>query len=629
MENENSVEKLVERMEKSLKKRESDKQEQAKQNNEQQNKIEQDKIKQTKNHGKTKKEKIKIKREKMKNKEIERQERKTPKSFSNINKKEIKYISKEPEVYNMDEDEIESDDNNQYQYNYHIWDNDVRLRVTDIDEKVKLKIIADSKANNYKLIGDDGWCYASKVINGVEDSTYKHGTSERIISMRMEQILKNHEYLQQKLVENLKTINPHAYKEIKKLKIQGYESLKEAMDENLAENEYKLARERTLKNVDVIAYKLLKEYDKKSSQDYAERYLKIATRNLSRKSNETEQEYQKRQIVFNKKSLDKLDIEFIYNTKGIMFQKGATLKEKFRYMKRVANQEKYFGAKVFGKFIRIFRNNKDVKLLESGKKENIQQKDKKILSLSKSKFPKMKFKNFHMPKLNINIDKEKAKKYLGRASLVGIAGALAITGISLFGVNKNNKMQDVNNKENNNIEYTTENNKNDINFKNKYHINIEPNAVVVQQENKEKNDEVAEVTQKTQNTDNSIEQQNPVISKLNNLVNNKWKISSGKYYSSPDGTGNSGNFKNYQEAVKVDLLNLLDEQGNKICTISPDELSNLPEDIVNQVKGFQYHVSNENTELGWNTDKQLDELNESDSMHSVQEEKDSDMEMGE
>ena len=165
-----------------------------------------------------------------------------------------------------------------------------------------------------------------------------------------------------------------------------------------------------------------------------------------------------------------------------------------------------------------------------------------------------------------------------------------------------------------------------MNFRNKYHINIEPNSVVVQQENKE---ETAEVAETTQNTDNSIEQQNPVISKLNNLVNNKWEISSGKYYSSPDGTGSSGDFKNYQDAVKVDLLNLLDEQGNKICTISPDELSNLPEDIVEQVKGFQYHVSNENTQLGWNTDKQLDELNESDSIHSVQEEKDSDMEMGE
>ena len=72
---------------------------------------------------------------------------------------------------------------------------------------------------------------------------------------------------------------------------------------------------------------------------------------------------------------------------------------------------------------------------------------------------------------------EKAKKYLGRASLVGIAGALAITGISLFGVNKNNKMQDVNNKENNNIEYTTENNKNDIKKKNFFDI-ISPKKII-------------------------------------------------------------------------------------------------------------------------------------------------------
>ena len=46
----------------------------------------------------------------------------------------------------------------------------------------------------------------------------------------------------------------------------------------------------------------------------------------------------------------------------------------------------------------------------------------------------------------------------------------------------------------------------------------------------------------------------------------------------------------------------------------------MPEDIAAQVKGFQYHVSNENTDLGWNTDKQLDELNKSNSIHSVEEE---------
>ena len=622
MENENSVEKLVERMEQSLKKKEEEKQEQVKLNKVEQNEIEPSKLKQTKNYGKTKKEKLKIKREKMKEKAIEKQERKTPKSFSNRNKKEIKYISQEPEVYDMDDDTRENDDNSQYQYNYHIDYNGGRLRVTEGNEKEKLRIIADLEHNYYRLLGDYDWCFAQRTINGIEDSVYKHGTSENIINMRMEKIIKEHEYLQQKLVENLKTINIDAYKKIKKSKENDYEAIQELMGEDLTEDEYILARKETLKNVDLIAYKLLKKYD----ENYAERYLKIATRNLSRKSNETEKEYKKRQIAFNKKSLDKLGVEFIYNTKGIMTLNNATLKEKFRYMKMVKNQKKNFGAKVFGKFTGLFRNNKDVKLLDEGKREDIETKDKKILGLNKSKFPKMKFKSFHMPKLNINVDKEKAKKYLGRASLVGIAGALAITGISLFGVNKNNKIQDVNNKENNNIEYTTENNRNDINFRNKYHINIEPNSVVVQQENKE---ETAEVAETTQNTDNSIEQQNPVISKLNNLVNNKWEISSGKYYSSPDGTGNSGNFKNYQEAVKVDLLNLLDEQGNKICTISPDELSNLPEDIVNQVKGFQYHVSNENTELGWNTDKQLDELNENDSMHSVQEEKDSGMEMGE
>ena len=68
MENENSVEKLVERMEQSLKKKEEEKQEQVKLNKVEQNEIEPSKLKQTKNYGNTKKEKLKIKREKMKTK---------------------------------------------------------------------------------------------------------------------------------------------------------------------------------------------------------------------------------------------------------------------------------------------------------------------------------------------------------------------------------------------------------------------------------------------------------------------------------------------------------------------------------------------------------------------------------
>ena len=55
MENENSVEKLVERMEQSLKKKEEEKQEQVKLNKVEQNEIEPSKLKQTKNYGKNKK----------------------------------------------------------------------------------------------------------------------------------------------------------------------------------------------------------------------------------------------------------------------------------------------------------------------------------------------------------------------------------------------------------------------------------------------------------------------------------------------------------------------------------------------------------------------------------------------
>ena len=434
-----------------------------------------------------------------------------------------------------------------------------------------LHVIADVRKNRYFLIDEDSNVLATRIINGIEEAAYKNGTSQSLIEKRRNQLIK----------------------------------------------EYKFVNEKNVKNVDTITYKLLKDFDENASTKYAEKYLKMVTINPNRRESESDEKYKTKVINSKKKALREMNMDFTYNTKGILFLKGAKLKDKIQYMKMVSKQQKIFGAKVNSNFLGLFRNKN--KMLDSGKEDYVQTKKK--LSLSKFKFPKMKFKSFHMSKLNINIDKQKAKRYFGRTVIAGIAG------LSLVGaIYKANTVKDVNNRENNNMQYTTENNRKDINFRDKYHINIEPNAVVVQQENKEENTEVAEVTQ---NTDNNIEQQNPVISKLNNLVNNKWEISSGKYYSSPDGTGNSGNFKNYQEAVKVDLLNLLDEQGNKICTISPDELSNLPEDIVERVKGFQYHVSNENTQLGWNTDKQLDELNESDSIHSVQEEKDSDMEMGE
>lgn len=430
----------------------------------------------------------------------------------------------------------------------------------------RLHVVADIKKNKYYLMDEESNILESRVINGVEDSIYKKCISKILIKKRSNELIK----------------------------------------------QYKYVNEKNVGNVDTITYKLLKDFDEDYSTKYAEKYLKMVTLNPSRNQAESDEKYKAKVINSKKKALNEMNIDFTYNTKGILFFKGVKLKDKIQYMKMVSKQQNIFGAKVNSSFLGLFRNKN--KMLDSGRNEYVQTKKK--LSLSKSKIPKMKFKSFHMPKLNINIDKQKAKKYFGRTVMAGIAG------LSLFGaIYQAKTITNVNNKENKAIEYEMENNKNDNDFKKQVHVNIEQNIVKVKQENKEASDIIENI--------DDVEQKNPVITKLSNLVNNKWEISSGKYYSSPDGTGNSGNFKNYQEAVKVDLLNLLDEQGNKICTISPDELSNLPEDIAEQVKGFQYHVSNENTVLGWNTDKQLDELNESDSMHSVQEEKDSDMEIGE
>lgn len=437
----------------------------------------------------------------------------------------------------------------------------------------RLHVVADIKRNRYFLLDEDLNVVTSRVINGIENSMYKSGTSKALIKKRSDELLK----------------------------------------------EYKYVNKDNVKNVDTITYKLLKDFDDDYSTKYAEKYLKMVTLNPHRRESESDEKYNEKVMNSKKKILKEMNIDFAYNTKGILFLKGAKLKDKIQYMKMVSKQQRIFGAQVNSNFLGLFKN----KMLNAGKDADVQ--TKKRISLSKRKQPKMKFKSFHMPKLNINVDKQKAKKYFGRTVIAGIAG------LSLFGtIYKTNSITKVEKENNNAIEHEIKNNKDDNDFKKQFHVNIEQNTVKVEQEDKAE----AHIVKNADNidyTDNieNIEQEDTVITKLNKLINNKWEISSGKYYSSPDGTGNSGKFENHLGAVKVDLLNLLDENGNRICTISPDELNNLSEDILTQVKGFQYHVSNENTVLGWNTDKQLDELNENDSMHNIKEEKDSDMEIGE
>ena len=86
--------------------------------------------------------------------------------------------------------------------------------------------------------------------------------------------------------------------------------------------QYKYVNEKNVGNVDTITYKLLKDFDEDYSTKYAEKYLKMVTLNPSRNQAESDEKYKAKVINSKKKALNEMNIDFTYNTKGILFFKG-------------------------------------------------------------------------------------------------------------------------------------------------------------------------------------------------------------------------------------------------------------------------------------------------------------------
>ena len=189
-----------------------------------------------------------------------------------------------------------------------------------------LHVIADVRKNRYFLIDEDSNVLATRIINGIEEAAYKNGTSQSLIEKRRNQLIK----------------------------------------------EYKFVNEKNVKNVDTITYKLLKDFDENASTKYAEKYLKMVTINPNRRESESDEKYKTKVINSKKKALREMNMDFTYNTKGILFLKGAKLKDKIQYMKMVSKQQKIFGAKVNSNFLGLFRNKN--KMLDSGKEDYVQQR---------------------------------------------------------------------------------------------------------------------------------------------------------------------------------------------------------------------------------------------------------------
>ena len=451
------------------------------------------------------------------------------------------------------------------------------------DEEIlnsKLHMIANIKTNDYSVLDSDGKKIISIVINGMEDGRFKESLSQEVIDKRRKKII----------------------------------------------NEYEFVTEKNVEKIDTATYKVLKELDKKYSTNYSEKYVKLMTIDPIREKTENKQKYENRFRSSKRTSLEKMNMDFTYNTKGLLTLKGVKLSDKIKYLRNIKTQQKYTEANVYSGFMGLFGNKN--KLLAPAKnmeiKEKVKEKAKTIFGVSKKTFSKMTFKSFHMPKLNIKLDKQKAKRYFGRTVMAGVAA------LSLFGAafSKKPVEQEKQPQEHKQMEYmiNKENAQKEENTfqkaKAKFYDELQ-----VSQKIQPKQENVESKEQVTQQEE--VKEQNPVMAQIKNLVDNTLNISGGSFYSLPDGTGSFGNFSEHNGNIKVDLVNLFDENGQKLCTVSAEELKTLPEDISAQVKSFQCHVSNETTDLGWNTDKQLEEMNANGSIKVVEEkDKDKGFEIG-
>ena len=139
----------------------------------------------------------------------------------------------------------------------------------------KLHIVADIKENKYSIVDDNGDEIISRIIKGVENGSYKEGMSQSLVDRRRKELIRKYKYVD-------------------------------------GEN---------VKSVDTITYKLLEDYDKLYSTNYAVKYLKLMVINPHRKESESKEKYENKVIKSKIKNLKEMNIDFTYNTKGILFLK--------------------------------------------------------------------------------------------------------------------------------------------------------------------------------------------------------------------------------------------------------------------------------------------------------------------
>ena len=362
----------------------------------------------------------------------------------------------------------------------------------------------------------------------------------------------------------------------------------ELIDKGIIE-ESKESWKRVCKNVDLVIYNTLKQYDKleKGRESKSLKYAQIMLKQIDRQMNESKRQYKKRVDLVRKVELEDSGIELNYDFRNMKIL-GKGFLDKVKIIRNSIKNRKLSKIKFFNK-----------------EDEPIQQTETKASNTINGKELAKTIQEFNIPNRNeekrykaekglIETLKEKAsniefrRKVGKRLVNAGVLTAMALGAVTIFNTSKakvsnllNNNQAEVNNR-----------------------------SITENIESKKRNQPA---TEKSVIEEANIDLKQLLEDSVNLYIGKQtsFRIDEAKYWESPDGKGKSGNVNQNSELYITDI-DVVDKQGLSHYNVA-DGLS------INEIKAkhpdgkFAYHVNSIDDQeriLGWiNAAQTIEKIN--------------------
>lgn len=368
------------------------------------------------------------------------------------------------------------------------------------------------------------------------------------------------------------------------------------------------------KYIDVSVYYALQKYDNDNGYktSKAEEYVKSVLKTLNKRSkNITDKQFMNREMDLKRKALKNAGISIMYLDSNLIGSK-TTLIDKMRIMKNIKNTKGFVNVKKIKQNTELIKNGKLIKnnkfienkrIIRKRDITGIKELKNRVFKSIKSKVQNVK-KYFSKTSL-VSWMKEKNESYRYNFTKKLIrTGAITLAGLSIFGFSNSINVDNVSDenlyaKETYNIvdkqknieleknieetsSYSMKEQHNDQNSEITENLKIENYKHNVQNNKKEdtnskldteivKVNNISSDEQDYKEVDISLSKENnktmsvkdALMATLDIGFDSEFKISEGKYYENPDGTGNFGYYDNNLDTFKVSVLGTSKDGGYK------------------------------------------------------------------